>query len=335
VKFLDLFSGIGGFRLGLQRAGHECVGSCEIDGYARTIYGKHFIGNIRHDVRHVHANEVPDVDIITAGFPCQSFSIAGQRLGFDDTRGTLFFEIARLAKEIRPKILFLENVKGLLSHDKGRTFAVIVNTLYELGYDVEWQVINGKYFVPQNRERVFIIGHLRDKPTAKIFPITDIYQKYDKTLLQAQSEGERIRGSSTRTIDANYWKGGGSRTMIQMIQIADRQSHRVYNTNGISPALNTCQGGGKIPMFLLSHKQGNIKERIQNRDESWTLDTSGNKMAITDKIRKLTPLECERLMGFPDNWTEGVSDHQRYKMLGNSVIPQIIEMIGKQFDQDS
>ena len=296
MKFLDLFSGIGGFRLGLQRAGHECVGSCEIDEYARTIYQKHFVGNIRHDVRHVHENEVPDVDIITAGFPCQAFSIAGKRMGFDDTRGTLFFEIARLAKEIRPKILFLENVKGLLNHDKGRTFGTIINTLYELGYDVEWQVINGKYFVPQNRERVFIIGHLRDKPTAKIFPITDIYQKYDKTLQQAQSEGEWIRDPHTRAIDANYTKAGGSRTMI-----------------------------------LMSHKQANIKERIQDRDESWTLDTSGNKMAVGTnyKIRKLTPLECERLMGFPDNWTEGISDHQRYKMLGNSVIPQIIEMIGK------
>ena len=303
MKFIDLFSGIGGFRLGLERAGHECVGSCEIDRYAREIYAKHFVGNIRHDVRHVHANEVPNVDIITAGFPCQSFSIAGQRLGFDDTRGTLFFEIARLAKEIRPKILFLENVKGLLNHDKGRTFGTIINTLYELGYDVEWQVINGKYFVPQNRERVFIIGHSRSKPSTKIFPITDIYQKHDKALLQAQSEGEWIRGPSTRTIDSNYWKGGGSRTMICVFDSGFASRHRIYDKKGIMPTMMTPSGGHFEP-----------------------------KIYDNAKIRKLTPLECERLMGFPDNWTEGVSDHQRYKMLGNSVIPQIIEMIGRQFD---
>jgi len=224
-------------------------------------------------------------------------------LGFDDTRGTLFFEIARLAKEVRPKILFLENVKGLLNHDKGRTFGTIINTLYELGYDVEWQVINGKYFVPQNRERVFIIGHSRSKPSTKIFPITDIYQKHDKALLQAQSEGEWIRGPSTRTIDSNYWKGGGSRTMICVFDSGFASRHRIYDKKGIMPTMMTPSGGHFEP-----------------------------KIYDNAKIRKLTPLECERLMGFPDNWTEGVSDHQRYKMLGNSVIPQIIEMIGRQFD---
>ena len=329
MKFLDLFSGIGGFRLGLERAGHECIGSCEIDKYCREIYSKHYVGYINYDVRQLSPSEVPEFDILTGGFPCQAFSIAGQRLGFDDTRGTLFFEIARIAKEGRPKIIFLENVKGLLNHDKGRTFGTILNTLYELGYDVEWQVINGKYFVPQSRERVFIVAHLRGQSQCKVFPIVDYDSINDTSLQQTQSEGERIRGPHTRTLDSNYWKGGGSRTMIKVVDIS--QKYRVYDEEGIGPTMVTPSGGHAIPMVYLSNTKSNMKQRIQDRDEAWSLDTNSNKMAIgtQDKIRKLTPLECERLMGFPDGWTEGVSDHQRYKMLGNSVIPQIIELIGR------
>jgi DNA (cytosine-5)-methyltransferase 1 len=330
MRFYDLFSGIGGFRLGLERSGHKCVGSCEIDKYARQIYSVQFGDKPDGDVRQLH--DFPEFDILTAGFPCQAFSIAGKRLGFNDTRGSLFFEIARIAKESRPKILFLENVKGLLNHDRGRTFGTILNTLYELGYDVEWQVINGKYFVPQNRERIFIIGHLRDKPTKQVFPITEDNPIDDKSCTETQGEGERIRGSHTRTIDSNYTKGGGSRTMIKMVDVGS-QAYRVYDKEGISPTLIICQGGGKVPMFLMSHTQGNIKQRFQNKEQTWTLDTSNSKMALVNdqRIRKLTPLECERLMGFPDNWTEGVSDTQRYKLLGNSVIVPVIEFIGSKF----
>ena len=170
MKFLDLFAGIGGFRMGLESLGHECVGFCEIDKFARKSYKAIYDteGEIElHDITEVTNEEWRKlrgtVDIICGGFPCQAFSIAGKREGFlDETRGTLFFEIARSAKEIKPPLLFLENVKGLLSHDKGRTFRTILSTFDELGYDAEWQVLNSKDFgVPQNRERVFIIGHLR------------------------------------------------------------------------------------------------------------------------------------------------------------------------------
>ena len=177
MKFLDLFAGIGGFRLGMERAGHECVGFCEIDPFARKSYKA--IHDTKgefefHDITAVADESVRGigrVDVICGGFPCQAFSIAGKRAGFEDTRGTLFFEIARFASILRPKYLFLENVTGLLNHDNGNTFETILGTLDELGYDAEWQVFNSKNFgVPQNRERVFIIGHLRGAGGRAVFP---------------------------------------------------------------------------------------------------------------------------------------------------------------------
>ncbi|WP_430606426.1 C-5 cytosine-specific DNA methylase [Enterococcus sp. AZ170] len=176
MKFLDLFAGIGGFRLGMESAGHECVGFCEIDKFARTSYKAihDTTGEVEmHDITTVtdqFVRRIGRVDVICGGFPCQAFSIAGKRQGFNDTRGTLFFEIARIASILRPRYLFLENVKGLLNHEGGATFETILRALDELGYDVEWQVFNSKDYVPQNRERVFIIGHLRGERTRKVFP---------------------------------------------------------------------------------------------------------------------------------------------------------------------
>jgi len=179
VKFLDLFAGIGGFRLGMESAGHKCIGFCEIDKFARESYKA--IHDTRGEIELYDITTVSDefirgvgrVDIICGGFPCQAFSTAGNRRGFEDTRGTLFFEIARFASILKPRYLFLENVKGLLNHDRGNTFEVILSALDELGYDVEWQVLNSKNFgVPQNRERVFIIGHLRGERTRNVFPIS-------------------------------------------------------------------------------------------------------------------------------------------------------------------
>ena len=179
MRFLDLFAGIGGFRLGLERAGHECIGFCEIDKFARQTYKANFNteGEVEwHDITTVTDEDVRQlgsVDIITGGFPCQAFSVAGKRGGFEDTRGTLFFEIARIARILKPRYLLLENVKGLLNHSGGTTFATILNTLGELGYWVEWQILNSKDFgVPQNRERVFIVGHFGGEPRRKVFPIT-------------------------------------------------------------------------------------------------------------------------------------------------------------------
>lgn len=176
MTFIDFFSGIGGFRLGMEKAGHRCIGHCEIDKFANRSYrAMHKVkGNewYSNDITRVKPGELPDADCYCFGFPCQAFSIAGKRRGFEDTRGTLFFEVMRLAKERKPKILFAENVKGLLNHEGGLTFAVIISTMDELGYDVEWQLLNSKDFgVPQNRERVFIIGHLRGAGGREVFPI--------------------------------------------------------------------------------------------------------------------------------------------------------------------
>ena len=185
MKYIELFGGIRGFSLGIKKATKgkwKCVGYYEIDKYAVQTSNKNFGTKYKPtDIRKVQSGEVPDHDILCAGFPCQSFSIAGKRKGFEDTRGTLFFEICRIAKDKRTPLLFLENVKGLLSHDEGRTFATILSTLSEMGYSVEWQVLNSKHFgVPQNRERVFIIGHLGGFSRGQVFPIGSSSKEIDK-----------------------------------------------------------------------------------------------------------------------------------------------------------
>lgn len=301
MKWLSLFSGIGGFDIALTRHNQEIVGACEIDKYARQIYAKHFPETtIYEDATKLKAENLPDFDGICAGFPCQTFSIAGNRLGFDESRGTLFFEIARIAKQKRPRLLLLENVKGLLSHDNGKTFAIILATLDELGYDAQWQVLNSKHFVPQNRERIFIIGHLRGTPRPKVFPVTKIDRFNDASYSKTQGEGKRIRSSHSRAIDANYAKGGGSRTMIAIpVLCVDRK--------------NTRQNGRRF------------KENGEPSFAITTIDRHG--VYDGQKIRSLTPLECERLQGFPDGWTEELSDTKRYKCLGNAVTVPVIEFI--------
>lgn len=177
MRYLDLYGGIGGFRLGIERATSDwkCVWYCDIDKYATKVYNKNFREtNTPSDVRKLPAGSIPEHDLICGGYPCQSFSLAGRRAGFEDTRGTLFFEICRIAKECGTPYLFLENVKGLLSHDAGRTFATMLMALDDLGYRVQWEVLNSKnYGVPQNRERVFIIANLRDRPA----PEGDVHLK--------------------------------------------------------------------------------------------------------------------------------------------------------------
>ena len=314
LKFFDLFAGIGGFRLGMERAGHTCVVSCEWDKYARETYKYNFNQYPEYDdAKDMHAQSLPSFDVLCAGFPCQAFSIAGKRLGFEDPRGNIFFEIARIAKAKRPSYLFLENVKGLLSHEKGDTFRTIISTLDEMGYDAEWQVLNSKYFVPQNRERVFIIGHLRGERTRQIFPVGDFNSETDKPKLK------QIGNVDTKGHNS-LWG-------------------RVYDPNGIAPNLNA-NGGGMgaktglyavdTTMIYLSNTNANMKQRIQERKETWTLGT-GTDFGIKDgmRIRKLTPIECERLQGFPDNWTRG-SDTQRYKQCGNAVTVPVVEYIAKE-----
>lgn len=202
LSFIDLFSGIGGFRLGMERAGHKCVGFCEIDKHARTSYKSIFDTTNEvefHDITTVSdesIRSIGSVDVIVGGFPCQAFSIAGKRRGFADTRGTLFFEIARFASILRPSLLFLENVTGLLNHESGATFETILRALDELGYDCEWECINSKAYIPQNRERLFIVGHSRESRSRKIFPIGRTDQTSDKRTVIQKVGNIRKKGKS-------------------------------------------------------------------------------------------------------------------------------------------
>nr|QID26256.1 DNA (cytosine-5-)-methyltransferase [Streptococcus suis] len=253
MKFLDLFAGIGGFRLGMESQGHKCLGFCEIDKFARTSYKAMFNteGEIEyHDIKEITDHDFRQfrgqVDIICGGFPCQAFSLAGRRLGFEDTRGTLFFEIARAAKQIQPRFLFLENVKGLLNHDEGRTFATILSTMDELGYDVEWQVLNSKDFqVPQNRERVFIIEKRRYR-SRFIFPL----------------RRENSPAHLERLGNINPSKRG--------------LNGEVYLTNGLAPTLTRGKGeGAKIAIPVLTpdrlEKRQHGRRLKDNQDPMFTL----------------------------------------------------------------
>lgn len=199
LRYFDTFAGIGGFALPLSEMGHECVGFSEIDRHASSVYSYHFPSHTPYgDITRIEPAALPDFDLLVGGFPCQAFSVAGKRRGFLDTRGTLFFDVCRIAKEKRPRLLVLENVKGLLNHARGETFRVILSALDELGYDADWQVCNSRHFgVPQNRERVYIVGHLRGQPRPEVFPL-------------GEGEGEPAEepaGEFAHCLDANYGKG--------------------------------------------------------------------------------------------------------------------------------
>lgn len=348
MKYFSMFSGIGGFEYGIQQAfsnrelgnGQQssekidiqykthstdsasslgdgrwelpkCVGYSEIDKYAIKVYERHFGGHKNYgDATKINPTELPDFDLLVGGFPCQAFSIAGKRKGFDDTRGTLFFDIARILAEKKPQHLVLENVKGLLSHDQGRTFQTILGVLADLGYGVEWQVLNSKDFgVPQNRERIIIVGHLGEQCGRKILPITGTNRKALKQIV------------------------GGS------------QGFRVYDTDGVATTQASQAGGlgaktGLYAIDLTRRQPNNYKIRKDNR--AGTLDANYYKglanqerPGVKDgvRIRRLTPKECERLQGFPDDWTkygigdELISDSQRYKMCGNAVTTNVITAV--------
>lgn len=261
MKYVSLFAGIGGFDLALNRLGHEAVYVNEWDKYASQIYEKNFGHKPdTRDISTVAADEIPDHDLLCGGFPCQSFSIAGKRGGFQDTRGTLFFDVARIAKRKKPMYLLLENVKGLLSHDEGNTFATIISTIDELGYDCQWQVCNSRYFTGQNRERVYILAHLRGKSRPKVFPL---FEATERHITQSQTSPKKYMACLT--------------TRSARTRLAADMGY-VY-----------CQDG----------------------------------------IRDVTAIERERLQGFPDNWTDGLTETQRAKVTGNAVTVDLVYEIAR------
>jgi DNA (cytosine-5)-methyltransferase 1 len=378
IKFIDLFAGVGGFHKGLTQASvgflqqglekgqwsksignkrgmlysrkFDCVWANEWDKYAATIYKKNFPKTklFQGDIRLVKADDIPKADLLCAGFPCQSFSLAGRRKGFEEARGTLFYEICRIAKAKRIPYLLLENVKGLLSAQDKYAFTEILHCLDELGYCLQWQVLNSKNFgVPQNRERVFIVGCLGEKRFKQVFPL-----KQDGGIYSQAGQGEResrqgIQNQISSTIGKGYGKvRAGGETMIvysnsqrDLMELTQNKSrgYRVYSIEGVSSTLAGNAGGvgAKTGLYAVLtpdrlNKRQNGRRFKEDGEEMFTLtgqDIHG--IATENRIRRLTPIECERLQGFPDNWTEGLSDTQRYKCMGNAVTVNVIEAIGR------
>ena len=366
-----MFAGIGGFRAGLDRAGgFQCVGHCEIDKYADASYCA--IHDIREeeryypDARKIDPNDLPDFDLLCGGFPCQAFSNAGRRKGFEDARGTLFFEIARLAQARRPAYLLLENVPGLLTHDQGRTFSAILATLNDLGYRVEWMVLNSADFrVPQVRKRVFIIGYLDPRCAGKILPV---FGADGKALIQVLggAQGYRVYDPNGSACTQTAGGGGkGVKTGLYLIGPATAQSCFVDLCIGHpTPTQNArCLTARYAQTTLCNHRGERsgillIQEgtkRGYREAEVWTsvdLAYPGSKtragrvnrnahdvasiQGIVEhggRIRRLMPRESFRLQGFAEEQIDKIlaftSDAQAYKQAGNSVTVTVIEAIGR------
>jgi DNA (cytosine-5)-methyltransferase 1 len=308
VRYLSLFSGVGGFELGLQAAGEqlgidvECVGYSEINKWAIKVYEKHFQHPQLPGVQEIEQASLPGFDLLVAGFPCQSFSTAGNRLGFDDTRGTLFFDIARILQHSRPRHFILENVEGLLSHDAGKTFSTIIGVLSGLGhgldgYAVEWQILDSQdHGVPQSRRRVIIVGHLGGVPERPVFPLgVNIGRKVDGDQKRSRYL-DRLYDPVIEDTPPGEW--------FAVVRDRDEKGNPVWSTRNICSTIDAHYGAG--PGFL------------GNRTSVARIDNG------VLRVRRLTPLEVERCSGFPDNWTEGLSDSQRYQRIGNAVVPNVI-----------
>jgi len=250
LRFIDLYAGIGGFRLGFEREGHECVWSCEIDKYCRQVYRYRFGETPARDIKEVDPESIPEFELLLAGFPCQSFSLAGERKGFEDTRGTLFHEICRILRVRRPPHYLLENVEGLLSTQERKAFRVVLQSLDELGYDAEWQVLNSKDFgVPQNRSRVFITGHLRGEPRPEVLPVARGEGTPNGEDEEPRGEREGVRPEVSSAIDAGYdnLRACGETYITKMVHDSF-PDFRAYSKE--SPSISTPSGGRHLPFVL-------------------------------------------------------------------------------------
>jgi len=372
ITFYEDFVGVGGFRLALERVGWRHIGSCEIDRFARETYKANF-GEypVYEDATQVNELSV-NYDVYCAGFPCQDFSIAGQRKGIQGARGSLVYHVIRRIETDKPKAFLLENVKGLLSADNGRTFKWIIKQLRGLKYRVYWKVLNSKDFgVPQNRERVFIVGFRNDihtplidgvfvypegrgcKPLSSILE-EDVDKKYhlsEKMVKCLTKHLERHKeksngfgmkvldtGSVSGSVKSNYYKMQGD---ADYIMLKKHRSAEIRNHGDISPTILSTIGGSNLPIVLK-----NLPQRIPLRfltrnqrniegDYSFTVD-SANTGGIREgnRLRRLTPLECFRLQGFPDEFVEkarsvGISDTQLYKQAGNAITVNVVEALAE------
>lgn len=298
LKFIDLFAGMGGFRIAFERNNCECVFSSEIDKWACDTYFQNFNVKPEGDITKIESKNIPDFDILCAGFPCQPFSIGGKRLGFEDTRGTLFFEVARIIKDKKPKAFLLENVKGLTNHDGGKTIQVIENTLKDLGYTIKSAVLNAReYGIPQNRERWYCLGF-----------DNKIVSSPDQICFPAKCDLEYTLADIIQTnVDASY--------QISDICKANILKHVKQNNIEVTPYTlaneirpSRCQFTKGMYAACLTAKMG----------------TGGNNIpVVVSQNRKLTENECLRIMGYPDNYKIPKGYHS-YKQLGNSVVVPLL-----------
>lgn len=318
-KFIDLFAGIGGFRRGFEDAGFKCVFTSEINKHCKDVYEDNYGDRPFGDITKIEPNEIPDFDILLGGFPCQPFSISGKKMGFEDTRGTLFFDICQILKVKSPKLIVLENVKHLIHHDKGRTFKVILQSLADLGYNVTYKILNAKDFgLPQNRERIFIIGskkkffdfnELKNKNKVSLREFLDkdtVFEFLDKseyTLIKhpkVQQSGLLFVGYRNK----NTWKNG-IRENTEHLSRVHRQPNRIYSIDGTHPTIPSQETAGRFFIYIPE----------------------------LDAVRKLTINECYKIMGFEENFKKHKNTAEQYKQIGNSVAIPVIREIAKSINQ--
>ena len=305
LNFIDLFAGIGGFRIALEKHGAKCVFTSEWDSQAQITYMENFGEKPKGDITKIRESEIPKHDILCAGFPCQAFSISGKQRGFKDSRGTLFFDIARIAKYHKPKVLFLENVKNLVKHYHGNTLKIILNILDEIGYDAYHEVLVASHYgVPQARERIYIVAFRKDlKVDYFNFPEPTYKKIFVKDILESEEKTQEYIINRT---DVKFWKRDETPALkpLQIGQINNGgQGERIYSINGHAITLSAYGGGaaGKTGAYL-----------------------------VNGKIRKLSPRECARVQGYPEWFKIPVSKSQAYKQFGNSISVPVVDAIFQQ-----
>lgn len=352
MNVLSLFAGIGGIDLGLERAGMTTVAQVELDTAARGVLADHWPDTTRFtDVREVTANDcvaaglVPGHGVIAGGFPCQDLSVAGRRAGLGGARSGLFWEIVRLADALRPQWLVLENVPGLLSSNDGRDMGAVVGTLGDLGYGYAWRVLDAQFFgVPQRRRRVFIVGHLGDPAGPVRILLEPESSSGDPAPSRAQ--GARVAGALAAVSPGGGWRVGadeaaaGQLIPFDAAQITSRENR--VNPQPGDPSMPLAATGSPHVAYAIEPETGQgadlrarqveIAPAITATDLGSSTDR-GLRLATTTAVRRLTPRECERLQGFPDDWTltsngKPQKDSPRYRQLGNTVAVPVLEWIG-------
>ncbi len=317
-KYIDLFCGIGGFHLGFDSAGFECVFASDNNKGCQEVFEKNFKIKPHGDITKVDIPNLPNFDVITAGFPCQPFSISGHKKGFEDTRGTLFFDICKIIKEKQPKVVVLENVKHYLHHDKKKTLSTTIFALEDLGYNVVYSILNAKDFgLPQNRERLFIIASKKG-----VFDFSKLKKKKSKqleTFLEDSAEFEYLKKNEYTLLKKSFVKEQesglifvgyrnkegfkkGIRENTKHLNRVHRQPNRIYSSNGYHPTLPSQESSGRF--FIYRESEG--------------------------KVRKLTIKECYSIMGFPKNFIYHDQPGTRYRQIGNAVAVNVTKEIAKQ-----